>query len=629
MAMSCVVNGTRLVEDASYYASLGTHQVGYPGHSAAEAWLLSRLRRLSVHAWREEFELPGPQFLNESCSLSMTDGSTHQCRALWPPPPTGRIVQQQGPPFRIVKYAGSVVDQTADLVSRVNMAIELGARAVLVVLQGRQEPRQLNLQYSSNTARWPVRARPHILTLSCCPAVLLPANATGEPRPPCHPPAQVPVALVGEALLNVRSEEVASLEMAGGYGEVSAANIFGEVLFGAASTPASTPAPASPSRVPAQTVVVSTPFSSWGPAGGERGPGLALLLALAEALSAQALSAHGGASPDVQPPRRLLLIATDAHELGHLGMRRALATLGARGVTPSSVALWLHLGSSIATAERAAAGRRLPRGARGRVRLANALYSLPPTQAATAIPALRSAGLWARILPPSAARRSEITDVAAAGFACIGLAGTHDTFHSAMDTAASLPPAQTLSLLGCTLAKILTSALEPPASAPGTHVLAPLGRSGGSQRRIPTPDPHGLAPLDPDGILYFPRVPKTGSTLLLALLRACAGRSAAEGEESFGDSVATDPLGLACSARHAGRERGRQGYTFYGRQICAATAVSGLRYRSAARKGGGGGTAACRLGAPMELVCAHLKGLRKPGALALHAPYKPCPPSTG
>ena len=46
------------------------------------------------------------------------------------------------------------------------------------------------------------------------------------------------------------------------------------------------------------------------------------------------------------------MTGTSGHELGQLGAAANFADLAARGVAPGNTRLWLHLGSSLATAEK-------------------------------------------------------------------------------------------------------------------------------------------------------------------------------------------------------------------------------------------------------------------------------------
>lgn len=79
-----------------------------------------------------------------------------------------------------------------------------------------------------------------------------------------------------------------------------------------------------------RSIVLSTPLTGWFRCGAERGAGVAALLELARSLK--------------RTGRRIELVATGAHEIGHLGMQRAIAN---GIVDPKDIAIWCHLGASL------------------------------------------------------------------------------------------------------------------------------------------------------------------------------------------------------------------------------------------------------------------------------------------
>ena len=395
-------------------------------------------------------------------------------------------------------------------------------------------------------------------------------------------------------------------------------------------------------------------------------------------------------------------------------MASFLPTMRRRGIVPARVSLWLHLGSSIATTIQ---GRRFKQ-----VKRAPASHSLPADGAGVELrrvvaSELLAVGVRLRSLPePKAVSvggrsrlpKSEIGDVIDAGYPLLGLAGLHDTFHSMEDTVDSLPPAGTLSSLGCALSKIIVAAVSQSPAVPATRrteeegrmhnwqrdtatgstavweqratptaltahetvtdsyypaekvlsvrsiarnrtelagVLRVVRRSDGasarrflerirraadgrasaavavSQRQVKADHPSrdgvnwsvGL-----DSFLYFPRVPKTGSTFILSLMRACSSRSAAvdEAAAGFTDTVATDPLRHACS----GRSPQRLAFTFHGRQVCH----NRLGIRSdTARTAGTARIALCTSAPTSRAACFFLKTLQRPGCASSPATYSP------
>jgi len=85
----------------------------------------------------------------------------------------------------------------------------------------------------------------------------------------------------------------------------------------------------------ADWLIVSTPSSGWFACGGERGPGIAILLALVEWASRR-----GGRL-------NYLFVATSGHELDQLGAR--VLHEARLAPPPEKTRAWLHLGASLAT----------------------------------------------------------------------------------------------------------------------------------------------------------------------------------------------------------------------------------------------------------------------------------------
>lgn len=83
---------------------------------------------------------------------------------------------------------------------------------------------------------------------------------------------------------------------------------------------------------PGPLIIVSTPKSGWGICGSERGPGIAIFLALARKLALRL------------PMADILLVATSGHEYENLGAHKFLEN-GAPA--PGDTSLWVHLGANL------------------------------------------------------------------------------------------------------------------------------------------------------------------------------------------------------------------------------------------------------------------------------------------
>jgi hypothetical protein len=171
-----------------------------------------------------------------------------------------------------------------------------------------------------------------------------------------------------------------------------------------------------------EAIVISTPLTGWFHCGAERGPGIALLLKLARDLAAS--------------KRPVWLLVTGGHELGHIGMKRALGG----GLPPSDrTALWVHLGAGI--------GARALDGRYG-VKSPRALTISP--QFEPKIGGAFTPADWTH-LPPRPTAPGEAGDVISAGYTrIVGLAGSFPGFHTVGDDGAAVDQAE-LAAIGHTL----------------------------------------------------------------------------------------------------------------------------------------------------------------------------------
>jgi hypothetical protein len=144
---------------------------------------------------------------------------------------------------------------------------------------------------------------------------------------------------------------------------------------------------------------MTTPRSGWFGCASERGGGLAILLALAEAFARR-------------PHRRTIeLVATSGHELNFRGME---AYLNAHSGTASRAYAWLHLGANIGT-------------------------STGPTNVETTDAALLEAAVTAftaseALFEVTEARGGEAQNIARAGGRYLSVRGRNQYFHSPNDT---------------------------------------------------------------------------------------------------------------------------------------------------------------------------------------------------
>jgi len=166
-------------------------------------------------------------------------------------------------------------------------------------------------------------------------------------------------------------------------------------------------------------IVVSTPMSGWFECAGERGPGVALWLAIAEWAA------------EHDSDTSFFFIANSGHELDNMGAHRF--TESDVAPKPDQVVCWLHLGASIATRiwVKTEDGWE-PTAQRNPGNLVGSPEFVPILETAfKAVPELK---------PRSGESKGELAVVLAEGYRAFGFYGGHQWFHTARDVPASTSP---------------------------------------------------------------------------------------------------------------------------------------------------------------------------------------------
>ncbi|MCL4713369.1 MAG: hypothetical protein KJZ75_00550 [Hyphomonadaceae bacterium] len=175
-----------------------------------------------------------------------------------------------------------------------------------------------------------------------------------------------------------------------------------------------------------RSIVVSTPRSGWGVCAGERGPGVAVFLALARWMR------------DRFTGHNLVFVSTSSHEFENTG---GAAFIESKAPTPDQTALWLHLGAGFAARDWHEAGGRLlplPSADPQRFLVASSDFVALARAAFAGAPGLEAA------YDASAGAAGELATVLAAGYAAaIGMFGAHRFHHTALDDLNCVEPAHT------------------------------------------------------------------------------------------------------------------------------------------------------------------------------------------
>lgn len=171
-------------------------------------------------------------------------------------------------------------------------------------------------------------------------------------------------------------------------------------------------------------LVVSTPRSGWTDCAGERGPGLAIWLALAEWMP-QAFADHS-----------LLFVCNSGHEYENLGASHIVEKVGP---PPVETDLWLHLGANVATRDyQEMPGRLLPLPSADPFRflMTSAAFVDRARAIFKGLPGLEMA------YPSSEGVAGELSEVVKAGYPHhAGIFGAHRHHHAPTDDLSVVAPA--------------------------------------------------------------------------------------------------------------------------------------------------------------------------------------------
>jgi hypothetical protein len=185
-------------------------------------------------------------------------------------------------------------------------------------------------------------------------------------------------------------------------------------------------------------IVISTPYSAWFRAAGERGPGVALWLALARWAARR--------KSDVS----YLFVASSGHELQGAGITSFVEHHAPK---PEQVHCWCHLGASIAAYDY----ERTPGGLKKLNRASNACRLM--TNRNDLLPVLTDAFQNVERLKPQFNERpaGELILMAQKGYRAFGFAGSHPYFHAPSDLPEIATGPEILEPVGQALVKALTT----------------------------------------------------------------------------------------------------------------------------------------------------------------------------
>ncbi len=289
----------RLMAAVRTYFGFGVHRTAHPGDRRTSDWLAERFRALGLQTSAQTWRLR--QFFLDEASIEDSQGRIHAF-PIWLPRATGSagvrarlaLVDASTPATRLAGTIAWLEPDGTGAPARQALewrALEAGPAAIVFATNDRGGT---GLLVAQNAERRYVEVERPVPTLTF--------GAADAERLRASVGRDVTLRLTG------RMDEAAT-----------AVNVLGRLIR----------------RADADWIVVSTPSSGWFTCAGERGPGVAALLALAEWASAR----RGNLN--------YLFVANSGHELDYLGAR--LLHDAHLAPPPEKTRAWLHLGASIAT----------------------------------------------------------------------------------------------------------------------------------------------------------------------------------------------------------------------------------------------------------------------------------------
>lgn len=378
LAQEAALSGDALYQDVRTYSSFGIHRYGSAGERDALGWLFKELATAGLQVEKQPLTM-GRQLVAEKAQVTL-GGKTYDALPHWWPPEQEAAVSIEAPLKPDAESAGAL--------AWLRLPYERGA---YLNAQHRQKIMEL-------AARKPLAI---LLTIDNPAGSIFTYNVNQEDAPWPMPVIVVPSRLAPELESARKNGDVLKLALSTRYAHnVASNNVIGRIDNGAA-----------------RTIVVSTPVSSWFTSACERGPGVALFLAMARHVAK--------ANKNVN----YVFVATVGHEIGHGGMETFIHDHAPK---PAAVRAWLHLGASLACY----GWKRDP---------ANGQWARQP-QADPAMRALLASeslqGQTAKVFSDVAATPmfgpqsgiGELRDVRAAGYSnYFGMAGLHRFFHTPED----------------------------------------------------------------------------------------------------------------------------------------------------------------------------------------------------
>ena len=375
----------RLFADIQSYTEAGNKQSGGEGDRWTADWTAKRLSSAGFEVERQTFDVPW--FEASRCDLRLGD-------------------------------------LTIPLVAQ-PLAIETGEAGLAAPLRLAEIPEHLDgaiavvrlpfRRWSSLVDRAVREPLADALARGANGVILITTGPTGEALllnvPAGHPVSDKPLALLAPRLAApvieaARHGAAVKLALRGRGGTRAAQNIIGRRV-----------------RSGRPWLVVSTPRSGWTDCAGERGPGIAMWLALADWM------------PRAFPQHSLLFLCNSGHEYENLGASHIVANVGP---APGETAFWLHLGANAAARDyQEMPGRLLPLPSADPYRF----LMTSPEYVARAREIFKGQPGLEMAYPSAQGTAGELSEVIKAGYTRhAGIFGAHRHHHAVTDDLSTVAP---------------------------------------------------------------------------------------------------------------------------------------------------------------------------------------------
>ncbi|MBW2060705.1 MAG: hypothetical protein JRI95_03995 [Deltaproteobacteria bacterium] len=387
-AAEAMLKGNALYKDVVVYAKLGPHMTGVKGDIATSKWIAGELKIAGLESRLQTWKLR--QFFIHSCALTV-GGHEVETFPFWYPKTTGPAPVRA--PLAVMTRdtgAGELKGRIAFVSSRNSARAAVYSRGINSIAVQAAKAGAVGL----------------VVAVGSLSGDLPAINA----RQPFH---QTPLPLPS-VIIAIKDEARAA--------KAAKAGLAASLLIDGEEKPdAQAHNLVGTLRRGDRWIVVTTPTSGWFECAGERGPGVALFLALAR---------WAGQS---QSQFSYLFLGNSGHELDNIGAHH---TLDKYAPSVEEVACWIHLGASISTRawEKTPSGLKPLPKVYGHLNLVGTEDLMPILK-----PAFENVPGF---VPRSRGRvAGELRHFMAAGYRAFGFFGGHPFFHTRYDTPATTEPA--------------------------------------------------------------------------------------------------------------------------------------------------------------------------------------------